>query len=273
MLVDTHVHIPLMIDMKSGELTPECRTRIATIIREAAQQRVERLITISTSAYDSVQSVAIAQAFPEVYATIGLHPTDISSTWRDDMVLFTRMLTSEEQARRIVGIGECGIDLYHRHEGVASLSVQQDVFRVQIELALEFGLPVVIHSRDAADETLRCLDEYRTTSLAGIVHCFSYDASLAHEFMQRRFVLGIGGTVTYPKNEVLRAIVREIDASQFVFETDAPFLTPQPWRGTKNHPQYIAYVAQYCAQLRNVVEDDIVRTTTQTVKNIFTTLR
>jgi TatD DNase family protein len=271
-LVDTHVHIPLMIDMALREPTKEERHAIESLVREARALRVERMITIGTSVHDSMQNVAIAQLFPEIYASIGIHPTDITEQWREDTGVLKDILCDTHNSKRVVAIGECGIDLYHTSAGTSPLKLQEEVFYVQLELALEHNLPVVVHSRNAAHETLMCLDKFSDTNLRGIIHCFSYDAAIAQEFLQRNFVLGIGGTVTYPKNEELRDIVRAIAPSEFVYETDAPFLPPQPWRGKKNYPHHVAYIAEYCAGLRNVSVEELADVTTRTVERIFTHL-
>lgn len=268
MLIDTHIHIPLMIAMTSLELTEQDIVLIQELLKEAQQQRVNKMITIGTMYQDSMQNIAIARHFSSVYATVGIHPTEINELTSEHIAVFENILAKKDDvAGTIVGIGECGVDLYHKH---ATVIQQQDVFRMQIELALRYDLPVVIHSREAADETLRCLDEFKETNLRGIIHCFSYDASIAREFIQRNFVLGIGGTLTYPKNDVLRAIMREVLPHQFVLETDAPFLPPQPWRGKKNHPQYIAYIAEYIAELRVTTPEHIAQTTTHSAQQIFT---
>lgn len=267
MLVDTHIHIPLMITMNSLQLSVEESAAIRVLLEEAHQHGVDYLVTIATTWHDSMQNIEIAQKFPAVYATIGIHPTEIDDSTRVHIVEFGKLLTQQnERERSIVAIGECGVDRYHKH---ATVIQQQDVFRMQIELALCHDMPIVIHSREAVEETLYCLDEFKDTHLRGIVHCFSYDTSSAREFIERGFVLGIGGTVTYPKNDSLRTTMREISLHDFVLETDAPFLPPQPWRGKKNHPQYIAYLAEYIAELRNVTPDVIAQATTHTAQKIF----
>lgn len=267
MLVDTHAHIPLIINMSSLDVTTADSMLVHTMLQEAQQKNVRQIVTIGTMYSDSMQNVALARAFTDVYATIGIHPTEITEQFAEHIAIFRALITRENAAHnKIVAIGECGVDLYHKK---SSLVEQQDVFRVQIELALEHDLSVVIHSRDAADETLRCLDEFKDSKLRGVIHCFSYDSSIAREFLQRGFVLGIGGTVTYPKNELLRDIMRQITLDDFILETDAPFLAPQPWRGKKNHPQYVAYLAEYIAELRATTTEEVATATTRTAQKIF----
>jgi TatD DNase family protein len=269
MFIDTHVHIPLMINMSSLQLSEEGRASIRLLLEESMKDHVNYLITIGTTYEDSMQNMIIAESFDNIYATIGIHPTEINDSIYTSIRSFQHILAREDSARhKIIGIGECGVDRYHKH---ASIAHQQDVFRMQIALALQHNLPIVIHSREAADETLHCLDEFRETNLRGIIHCFSYDASIAQEFIQRRFVLGLGGTITYPKNAALRDIAIQILPHEFVLETDAPFLTPQPWRGKKNHPQYIAYLAEYIGNLRGITAIEVGRQTMQTVRQIFKT--
>jgi len=265
MFVDTHCHIDLMI--KSSENKPSLTDlqNIQTLVTESAAAHVTRLITIGTNATDSVFGVHAARTTPEISATVGLHPHEYHAAWRDDIQLFKSMLEQPE-TYPIVGIGECGLDQSRSKE---TLPQQRDLFRAQIELALTFKLPLIIHSRDAADETFACLDEYKGEPLFGIMHCYSYGADYAEEACKRNFKLGIGGTVTYPKNHILRDIVTSRSLQDIVLETDAPFLPPQPWRGQQNHPKYIAYIAQYIADLRTTTLAEVATVTTATAKKLF----
>ena len=150
-----------------------------------------------------------------------------------------------------------------------NLARQRDAFKAQIELALEHNLALIVHSRDAYDETLRILEEYKNNIRGAVMHCFSYDRAYADTVIAWNFVLGIGGTVTYPKNNELRTIVQNIDLQHIVLETDAPFLPPQSMRGKQNHPKYIRDIAEYIAQLRGESFDVIANQTTQNALALF----
>jgi TatD DNase family protein len=150
-----------------------------------------------------------------------------------------------------------------------NLKRQRDAFKAQIELALEHDLALIVHSRDAYDETLVILEEYKQNISRAVMHCFSYDQTFAKTVTDWNFMLGIGGTVTYPKNNELRSIVETIDIKNIVLETDAPFLPPQSIRGKQNHPKEIAPIAQFIANLRAESFEYIAQQTTKNALTLF----
>ena len=156
-----------------------------------------------------------------------------------------------------------------RHYPDYNLPRQIDVFRAHIECALEHNLPIIVHTRDARDETLEVLHEYRNDPLSGSIHCFSEDLEFAQETIKLGFVLGIGGPLTYPKNNTLRNVFTTVDLNNIVLETDAPFLPPQDFRGKQNHPLHIATIAHYLAELRNVSFEEIAHATTTNAQRVF----
>jgi TatD DNase family protein len=168
---------------------------------------------------------------------------------------------------KIIGIGECGIDLHYANY---NLQRQKDVFKAQIELALKYDLALSIHSRDAAEETFKIIDQYsQENNFKGIMHCYSYDQGYADEAIKHKLMLGIGGTLTYPKNEILRTIVKNIDLHHIALETDAPFLSPQILRGKENCPANIKIIAEFIANLRQTSYENVAKTTTESVKKLF----
>ncbi len=173
---------------------------------------------------------------------------------------------TKKESNKIVGIGECGIDMHYTDY---NFSRQRDAFKAQIELALEHNLALVIHSRDAYDETLHILEEYRYNLTHVVMHCFSYDQAFAHTVTQWNFMLGIGGTITYPKNNELRTVVQSINLKHIVLETDAPFLPPQTMRGKQNHPQHIKDIAENIAHIRGESFDIIAQQTTRNALSLF----
>lgn len=266
MLVDTHCHINIMVKKDFDvPLLQNMYPLAQQIISDAAHTGVTRIINVGTSLIESVNCVDLAKRFEHNYATVGIHPNDCTPEWRNEMKLLSK-LTSRASENRIVGIGECGLDF---HYADYNLQQQIDAFRAQIELALTHNLALVIHSRDAADETLKVLHEYKDDLRRGTFHCFSYDASIADEALALGFVLGIGGTITYPKNEELRNIIRKISLDEFVLETDAPYLPPQYMRGKQNHPSQIRHIAEYIAELRGEDFQKIADSTTQNALKLF----
>ena len=258
-------------------LTEQQISRAAQITQEALETRVSTIINVGTNVIESMNSVALAAHIPSVYATIGLHPTDCTTQWKDDLSQLTKLLSSKKflqdnqthKTNKIVGIGECGIDRFHTSHANYNLNRQIDAFRAQIELSLEYDIGLVVHSRNAPDETLTVLDEYRSQISRGIIHCFSYDLSFAHEAISMGFVLGIGGTITYPNNKIVRAAVMELPLSNMVLETDAPFLPPQEIRGKQNHPKHIYTIAAFIAQMKETTLEDVAQITTINAQRIF----
>ena len=270
MLIDTHCH--LNITARSYEtkhsFIPFTLEEIDTIkkaIHEAAKSDVSIIINVGTDVIESRSCIEISTLFTPCYAVVGLHPTDAKhESWKQDL----QTISEYAQEENVIGIGECGIDRYHKGY---DFNLQKAVFQKQIEIALKNNLPLVIHSRDAVEETLECLLPYtKESNLKGIIHCYSYDLSYAQEFINHNFVLGIGGTLTYPKNEMLRTVVLKVPLEKIVLETDAPFLPPQIIRGKQNNPAQIANIARYIAELKNIDLQTVADITTTTAKNIFT---
>lgn len=264
-LVDTHCHINMMIKPTfDTPLQQSDLPQAEIIINESCKQKVNIIINVGTRSIENENCILLARTFNSVFATVGIHPND-SDTWQDDITLIKQWIQSKEE-NKIVGIGECGIDMHYPHY---NLNRQQDAFKAQIELALQHKLALVIHSRDAYDETLYILEEYKKDISRATMHCFSYDQSFAQIVTEWNFVLGIGGTITYPKNEELRAVVKNTALKNIVLETDAPFLPPQAIRGKQNHPKEIITIAQYIAELRNEQFEIIAETTTKNALKLF----
>lgn len=268
MLIDTHCHVNIMVKKNFDQpLTEQELLAARTIINEATKHQVATIINVGTSLIESNNCIELAHHYSECFAAIGIHPNDCTSTWQKEVKIFNSWLKDKNKSKKIVAIGEIGID---KHYPEYNLQRQQDAFKAQIELALEFELPIIVHTRQAPKETLQCLDEYRRNNLNGVIHCFSEDNSFANEVINNfNFFLGIGGTLTYPKNEYLRSIFSLISLDHIVLETDAPYLPPQVIRGKKNHPQSIQLIAQYLAELRNESFETIAQTTTHNAKTLF----
>ena len=265
MLVDTHCHINMMVKKTFDTPLEESHIPQAEIIvNQAKEHGVSYIINVGTRAIENANCILLAQTFKNVFSTVGIHPND-SDTWQEDFELLKKW-TANIQHNKIVGIGECGIDMHYPDY---DLNRQRDAFKAQIELALEHDLALVVHSRDAYDETLRILEEYKNNIQRATMHCFSYDQAFAQTVVDWNFVLGIGGTLTYPKNEELRTIVKNIPLKNIVLETDAPFLPPQAIRGKQNHPKEIVTIAQYIAELRGETFETIAQETTKNALELF----
>ena len=266
MLIDTHCHMNMMAKKTFDIPLPfSSFESITTIIDQALRADVTTIINVGTSLIESDNCIAIAKRFPTVFASIGLHPNDATDHWRLDIVEFKKRLEHKTE-HKIVAIGECGID---RHYEGYNLERQQDVFRAQIELALEHNLALIVHTRDAGDETMRCLQEFKDANLRGVIHCFSESVAFARDTLDLGFALGIGGTLTYPKNDQLREVVKAVPLTSIILETDAPFLPPQALRGQQNSPASIKIIAHYVADLLGIDFEDVAQTTTARAMSLF----
>lgn len=270
MLVDTHCHLNMMvrdykIKNRDNPFTETENAQCLAFIDEANKHQVSTIINVGTDLIESIRCIEIAKLSPQIFATIGLHPTDAKKdSWKNTISKFKTLLSDKNN--KIVGIGECGIDRYHHYEA----QLQKDVFKAQIELALEHDLALVVHSRDAAEETLEILEQYKNESnFRGTMHCYSYSPDYAQEILKMNFMLGLGGTITYKKNEHLRKVAQETPLSRIVLETDAPFLAPQEHRGKLNKPAYIKNIARFLAELRNEPFETIATQTTKNALELF----
>ncbi len=265
MLIDTHCHLNMMVKKKFE--TPLSRAeleRIETILKTARSKQVNEIITVGTNIVEDKNSIEIAKHYSDVYATVGIHPTDSSNNWREYLNL-VKPLVIEKEKNKIVAIGECGLDFYWPGYNIEQ---QKDVFKAQIELALNHDLALTIHTRSASEETLHILEQYRG-QLKGVLHCFSENQQYASYITEIGLLLGIGGTITYPKNTLLREVVKNLSLEKIVLETDAPWLPPQVIRGKQNHPQYINEIAHYIATLKGIPFEEVANQTTKNARLTF----
>jgi TatD DNase family protein len=250
-LVDTHCHLD------SEQFEPDREA----VIQRAQAAGVERMMAIGTGdgPPDLEAAIRLAQAYPFIYATIGVHPHDASKATDET---FRRL---EELARhpKVLAIGEIGLDY---HYDFSPRPVQREVFERQLELARQARKPIVIHTREAWADTLEVLRAHWQG--AGIMHCFTGDEEQARQSLDLGFYLSFGGVLTFPKVEALRQAARIAPQDRIVIETDCPYLAPVPHRGKRNEPAFIAETARRLAEVRGVSCEDIARATTENFDRI-----
>jgi TatD DNase family protein len=249
-MIDTHCHL----DMREFDADRE------EVIRRARDAGVEALLTVGADREGSIRAMEIAGQYDFVYASVGVHPHDAKD--------FTEHMYSDliewSKKQKVVAIGETGLDYHYDH---SPREVQQEVFRQHLRLARETGLPVIIHSREAKEDTLRILRESGVNS--GVLHCFSGDAAMAEEAMEMGFYISLAGPVTFKKAAGLREIARIVPDDYLLTETDAPYLSPEPFRGKRNEPAFMEYTLRHIAALRAISYDDAARITTLNAKRLF----
>ena len=236
-MIDSHTHLEF------------CDPPDAELVEAAVEAGVTRLVTVGTNGLTCRAALQAAEAFPQVYAAIGRHPNE--ATGFDDADLAE--LHALASHPRCVAIGETGLDYYRDH---APRTDQQRAFEAQIELARETGKPLVIHTREAADDTLRTLRE-RAGGLKVILHCFSMPDRIEECVAEEDWWISFAGNLTYPKAEALRTAALRVPAERLLVETDAPFLSPQPVRGKPNQPAHVALTAQALAAERRMSYADL----------------
>ncbi|MEI7580572.1 MAG: TatD family hydrolase [bacterium] len=271
-MIDTHCHINIMVQKKPDQrMTEEMLAQCDAIVVRAHAAGVQQLITVGTSVAESRNCILLAQRYSTVSATIGVHPCD--SVTQDGPLAVGQIVSELEQLLstaepHIVAIGEIGLDYYHQPYDAAH---QKEVFIAQLELALRWNKPVVIHIRDAGVDALAVLRHYKDR-LRGVVHCFSLDLAAAEELISWGWMIGIDGPVTYPKNSALREIVARVSLDGVLLETDAPFLPPQSLRGKSNCPSNLGIIADEIARVRGVSREEIIAATTANAQKLFNLL-
>ena len=266
MFIDTHCHMNMMVDKAFDELLKEEHfPQIAQVVQAAHDAGVHYIVNVGTSLEETMNSLAIAQRHDNVFATVGIHPCDVKKDWREKLAQFEQMIIDDTHGK-IVGVGETGLDYYHQPYDAA---LQAEAFRAHIELAIKYDKAIVVHVREAGDDALAILREYIPRGARGVIHCFSQDLKAAQEVASWGWCMGIDGPVTYKKNDALREIVATVPLENLLLETDAPFLTPQKFRGKRNSPMYLPLIAEQIAMSRGVSIEEVRCVTSENAKKLF----
>ena len=249
MYIDTHCH-----------LSKEDYDDIDLVIKENKEKNVNRIIISGCTKETIVESIALADKYQEVYLTIGYHPSEAKIITSKDLELLEDQIRSNSKVK---GIGEIGLDYQY---GKEDIELQKDLFRKQMKLAEKLNLPVVIHSRDATEDTISILKEF--PQVIGDIHCFSGSVETAKIYVSMGYKIGIGGVVTF-KNSNLYKVIEAIGIENIVLETDAPYLAPVPVRGKKNSSKYIPYIADKLSEILNIPVEKIAEITTNNAVTLF----
>jgi TatD DNase family protein len=237
-LVDTHAHLDLL------------KEDVEKALGAAAQAGVTEVITIGISIESSRKALQLARRYPQVYATVGIHPHDASLL--DDAAL--KELRAMASDPRVVGIGETGLDFYRN---LSPPQEQERAFRALVELAKELDLPVVVHDREAHSDTMNILKEYAPFDGRLIMHCFSGDLAMAQAVIDMEGYISVAGPVTFLNARKLPEIVKEIPLDKLLLETDCPFLSPHPYRGKPNSPWRVRVIAEKVAELKGIPLEEL----------------
>lgn len=231
------------------------------ILRSMAAGGIGTIVNVSAS-YDSCRRVVdMVQAYPFMYVAVGVHPDEVGAL-NEERLEEMRKLCEDP---KVVAIGEIGLDYYWDKE---AREEQRRWFVRQLELARKLGLPVLIHSREAAADTMEVMKEYGK-GLKGVIHCYSYSAEMAKEYVKMGYYIGVGGVVTFKNARKLKETVREIPLTSIVLETDCPYLAPVPYRGKRNSSLYLPYVAEEIAALKQVSFEEVVSQTERNAQDLY----
>lgn len=253
-LVDSHCHLNLL------DLEPYDHD-LAPVLVHAHEQGIEHMLSVSVELNSFSEILAIAEKYSQVSASVGVHPNET----HDNMNL-EKTLIALATHPKVIAIGETGLD-YYRSEG--DLAWQHDRFRQHIRAAKQVNKPLIIHTRQAREDTLRILREENATQVGGVMHCFTESWEMAQAALDLGFYISFSGIVTFNNAKDLQEIAKKIDLDKMLIETDAPYLAPVPYRGKSNLPGYVKYTAEFIAQLRGISFEALATQTTENFYRLF----
>lgn len=252
MIFDTHAHY-------DDDAFDEDRDALLAGMQEAG---VEYIVNIGASMASSERSLALAKKYPFIYAAVGVHPDEVGELNEEKF----EKLREWSMDEKVKAIGEIGLDYYWDKEGH---DLQKHWFLRQMELAHERNLPMIVHSREAAKDTLDMVIAAKPLELSGIIHCYSYSVEQAREYLNMGYYLGIGGVLTFKNAKKLKEVAEYAPLSQIVLETDCPYLAPVPFRGKRNDSAKIIHVAEELAAIKQVSVEDVLRVTNENGRKLY----
>lgn len=253
MFIDSHAHL-------DDERFNEDRRELINSLKE---NKIDMVLNIGYDLESSRASVQLANEYSQIYAVIGVHPHDAQDVLEDYLDQL-RELSKEE---KVLAIGEIGLDFYYDN---SPRETQRKVFKEQIGLAKELNLPVVIHTRDADQETFEIIKEaVGDGGLRGVMHCYSGSVEMAREYLKLGFYISLGGPVTFKKARVPKEVAKAVPLNRLFIETDCPYLTPEPFRGRRNEPKYVAYTAETIAEIKGISIEELAEVTSRNVRELF----
>lgn len=252
-LVDSHCHLDF----------PEFAAELPEVVARAEANGIGLMQTICTHITKFPQVLAVAERFPSVYCSVGIHPHNVE----EEPKVTAQDLLAKTAHPKVIGIGETGLDYYYEHSPRA---LQQQSFRAHIAAARESRLPIIVHTRDADADTIAILkEEHAKGPFPGLIHCFSSGPEMAEAALEIGFYISISGIITFKKAEELRAVVKTVPLERLLVETDSPYLAPMPHRGKRNEPAFTRHTAEMLAELKGVTTEELARITTANFHHLF----
>ena len=252
MLIDSHAHL----EMKEFDADRD------EVIKRAGDEGVDFVVTVGTNLKLSLKAVDLAEKNENIYATVGVHPHDVDKTDKDTWEALRELANAHND--KIVAYGEIGLDFFRN---ISPQKKQLEIFGIQLELAQEINLPVIIHDREAHEQTLEIVKASGVRR--GVFHCFSGDYEMAKKCIDLGFYISIPGVVTFDKAKTIQDVARRVPLSSLLLETDAPYLAPVPHRGKRNEPSFIIHTAKKVAEIKNISWTEVAQTTARNAMNLF----
>lgn len=247
MFTDTHCHI-----------FKEYYENINEILETAKNVGINRIINNGCDTKSNYEVINLCNKYENVYGAIGIHPENVESYSNDDLKYIEENLNNQ----KIIAIGEIGLDYHYTKDNKEK---QIELFERQLKIAETYNIPVIVHSREATEDTINCIKKYK---VKGVIHSFSGSIETAKIYIKMGFILGINGVITF-KNSKLKEVIKEIDLKDIIFETDSPFLTPEPFRGKKNEPARIINIAEFICDLKEISKSQASIITNENISRIF----
>jgi TatD DNase family protein len=258
MLIDTHAHL----DFREFDQDRD------QVIKRAFRKGIEKIINIGCNLERSRNSIKLAERYDNIYAAVGIHPHDIVNYQLSEAETELKKLAKQN---KVVAIGECGLDYFRmdKENKEENIRRQKDFFIMQIRIARDFNLPLIIHCRDAYSDLLEVLKE-QANSHKGVTHCFSASFKYAKEFLDLGFLISFTGNITYAKeDDAILETVKEISLDKIMVETDSPYLAPVPHRGERNEPAFVRYIAEKITEIKEIDFEKVAEQTTKNAIKIF----
>ena len=235
-----------------------------SVIKKVYNSGVAPIINVGASIKSTAATVELAKKYDYIYAAVGVHPSDIEGLNEDSF----NWLREQANWEKAVAIGEIGLDYYWDKEPQVQ-EAQRYWFKRQMDLARELKLPIIIHSRDAAEDTMKVMKEANSHEIPVVVHCYSYSKEMALQFIEMGYMIGVGGVVTFKNGKKLKETVSAIPLEKILLETDCPYMAPEPFRGKRNDSGYIPYIIQQIADIKGVTPEEVEKVTEDNAYRLF----
>lgn len=251
MIFDTHAH------MDDSWFDDDRRE----LLESMKDNGVETIVNIAADTKSLKSTIQLVDEYDFVFGALGIHPDEVGDLNEE----IYKWIEENLSHPKIVAVGEIGMDYHREHDK----NMQREAFERQMDIARRHDIPIVVHSRDAANDTYEIMKANNAQEIGGVIHCFSYEKEMARQFLDMNYYIGVGGVVTFKNGRKLKEVVEYTPLDRIVLETDAPYLAPTPFRGQRNDSTYIKYVAEEIARIKNISFDEVVETTKQNALKMY----